>query len=217
MKLIWKPVLLKISKLVLVVFISIGGAGLTLHYTQIYSDKLYKNPSTQQNIETVYVPVPSQEILGVNVDKSAGLPVRIKIDDINLDAVIEKVGLTSKGDMDVPKIPLQAGWYQSGPYPGNSGTAVIDGHVNKEKNTAGVFADLHKLKPGAKIIIYDDKGRDVTFIVQETKIYHQQADASNVFFSSDEKSHLNLITCQWDKKQKGYTDRFIVFSEKEIE
>lgn len=79
-----------------------------------------------------------------------------------------------------------------------------------------MFNTLNTLVTGDKISIVDDKGATISFIVRETKIYKLDADASNVFYSTDGKSHLNLVTCIQDKVTKKYPNRLVVFTDKEI-
>lgn len=146
-----------------------------------------------------------------------GLPARLKIPGINIDATVEFVGLTSQGTMGVPKGPDDVGWYELGPRPGESGSAVMAGHYGTWKNGQGsVFDNLHKLSKGDKLYIEDEKGVTVTFIVRESRSYDPKADAGDVFSSDDEKSHLNLITCEgiWNKTSKSYSERLVVFTDK---
>ncbi len=145
-----------------------------------------------------------------------GAPQRIQIPEIALDAVIESVALTADGSMDVPKDPLNAGWYSLGPRPGEIGSAVIDGHVNWIHNSVAVFTDLHKIISGDTIIISDDTGAQTKFSVRKTELYNAAENAADIFTSTDNKSHLNLITCdgEWDKVARQYKQRFIVFADK---
>jgi len=144
----------------------------------------------------------------------SGLPIRINIPQINVEALVEHVGLTSLGAMDVPKDARNVAWFDLGVRPGEIGSSVIDGHYGWKNNIPVVFDNLHKLKNGNKIYIEDDKGAKITFIVQEVKVFGKNEDASRVFSSSDGKAHLNLITCGgvWDASKKAYSNRFVVFS-----
>ena len=148
---------------------------------------------------------------------SAGLPIRLKIPKIKVNAAIERVGLNSKGEMGIPKLPRNAAWYNLGSRPGEIGSAAIAGHVSWYNGAASVFANLNKLKIGDKIIVQDDKGANITFIVRKIRIYGPKEDASEVFVSNDGRSHLNLITCfgVWDKKAKQYSKRLVVFADRE--
>lgn len=147
-----------------------------------------------------------------------GLPVRLEIPSLNINASVEAVGLTADGAMDVPKIVGDVAWFTPGPRPGASGSAVIDGHYGLLKDgRPSVFDDLSKLKQGDKISVTDDRGVAVTFIVRESRDYDPSADASDIFTSSDGKAHLNLITCEgiWNKISKSYSQRLVVFADKE--
>lgn len=153
----------------------------------------------------------------ISEQTSAGLPVRLKIPKIKVDAAIEYVGLTAKGEMGTPKIPRNVAWYNLGPRPGEIGSAAIAGHVNWYNGAVSAFANLNKLKIGDRITIQDDKGANISFIVRKIHAFTSKEDPSEVFISNDGRSHLNLITCfgVWDKKAKQYSKRLVVFADKE--
>ena len=147
----------------------------------------------------------------------AKLPVRLKIPSINVDAYVEHTGLTPDGAMGVPKGNVNVAWYNLGPRPGENGSATIAGHYGLKNNIPSVFDDLHKLRVGDRIYIEDEKGTDIIFVVQKIQIYDKDEDASDVFSSNDEKSHLNLITCSgdWNTNEKTRSSRLVVFSDRE--
>ncbi|PIR93858.1 hypothetical protein COT97_04400 [Candidatus Falkowbacteria bacterium CG10_big_fil_rev_8_21_14_0_10_39_11] len=148
---------------------------------------------------------------------SLGLPARLKISAIGVDSVVVPVGLTSDGAMDVPKDPAEVAWYSLGSRPGEIGSAVIAGHYDWIKNIPAVFNDLDQLSQGDKIFVEDESGVTSTFIVRDIRIYDKDQDASDVFVSADDQSHLNLITCagSWNMEEEIYSDRLIVFADKE--
>jgi LPXTG-site transpeptidase (sortase) family protein len=149
---------------------------------------------------------------------SIGLPVRLGIPKIHIDAAIERVGLTSQGDMGAPKGPDDVVWYKFGPRPGETGSAVIAGHYGRWLNGEGsVFDNLNKLKRGDKLYVKDEKGAVSTFVVRELRRYNPNGDDTDVFRSNDGKAHLNLITCEgvWNEAQKTYSNRLVVFADKE--
>ena len=151
-------------------------------------------------------------------EANPGLPVLLKIPQINVDAVIKSVGVTSTGEMVSPEGPFNTAWFKLGPYPGENGSAVIAGHFGHWKIGVGsVFDNLSKLVKGDKIYIVDEKGKTVTFVVRESRVYDPVADASIVFNSNDGKAHLNLVTCEgtWLPDQKTFTNRLVVFADKE--
>jgi LPXTG-site transpeptidase (sortase) family protein len=149
---------------------------------------------------------------------SSGLPVRLMIPKINVDAAIDYVGLTPEGELGVPAGPANAAWYDLGPRPGEKGNAVIDGHFGYKNHIPAVFDNLHALQKGDIIYVEDEKGKTITFVVRELRTYGQNEDDSGVFVSSDGKAHLNLITCQgvWSETQKSFSNRLVVFADEEI-
>ena len=162
-------------------------------------------------------PIKPVENIALAEQVVSGLPIRLKIPSINIDAPIEQVDLAPDGSMDVPKAPPNAAWFNLGPRPGENGSAVIDGHFGWKNNIPAVFDHLNKLQKGDKIYIVDDKGVTITFVVRETRIFVEKDNTSTVFSSSDGKAHLNLITCEgiWNKVTKSYSGRLVVFADKE--
>jgi LPXTG-site transpeptidase (sortase) family protein len=147
------------------------------------------------------------------------LPIRFKIPRINVDAPVEYVGLTQGGAMDVPKKPEDVAWYNLGPRPGESGSAVIAGHSGYKNNKPAVFDNLHKLQKGDKVYVEDSNGNKITFVINKISSYKENQNATDVFSSNDGASHLNLITCTgvWDSVAKSHSERLIVFADKEVQ
>lgn len=175
------------------------------------------NSKSVDSIEPIYVADVIQNIAPVE-ELRAELPVRIKIKKINVDVKLEYVGLTTKGEMDSPKDKNNAGWFDLGPRPGEIGSAVIAGHYGWKNNIPAAFDDLSKLTVGDEIYTEDASSTPTTFIVREIGIYKSNADAANVFGSTDGLAHLNLITCEgiWNANNKSYSNRLIVFTDKKV-
>lgn len=172
----------------------------------------------KQPVQNITEPTVDVAILMDQRAENINLPVRLKIPGIGVDAVVESLGLTVAGAMEVPKGPDNVAWYELGTRPGEQGSAVIAGHYGKWKNGQGsVFDDLHKLNKGDKLYIEDDKGVVIAFVVRESRNYDPTADAVEVFSSDDELAHLNLITCEgtWNKATKSFSQRLVVFADRE--
>jgi LPXTG-site transpeptidase (sortase) family protein len=150
-------------------------------------------------------------------DSEPGLPVYLRIPEIGVDAPIDSVGLTPEGALGVPKGPVTSAWFDLGPRPGENGSAVIDGHFGWKDGIPAVFDNLSKLHKGDIVYVEDTTGSTTAFVVRDIKTYGQNEDASDVFASSDGKAHLNLITCEgvWNNIQKSYSNRLVVFTDKE--
>lgn len=147
---------------------------------------------------------------------SPGLPVRLRIPVINVNANVQYVGVNSKGEMSVPNNSSDVAWFNLGPRPGENGSAVISGHFDGKSGETAVFTNLNELKAGDKIYVQDDKGKSTAFIVRESRIYELNHSNSREAFSLiNDGAHLNLITCDgvWDGTKKSYSKRLVVFSD----
>ena len=144
------------------------------------------------------------------------VPKQILIPSIHVDATLESVGLTVRGNVDTPKGPASPAWYSLGPRPGAVGNAVIVGHYGWKNNIPAVFDHISRLQKGDRITVLDESGNKVVFAVQKLRTYGEHDTAYEVFLSSDGKSHLNLITCSgvWNKKSKSYSSRTVVFADR---
>lgn len=164
------------------------------------------------------IPVKSSEASPKPDPNNAGLPARLMIPKLNLNAAVDNVGLTSSGDLDVPKNPANAGWYAQGPRPGENGSAVIDGHFGWEDGKPAAFDSLHKLQKGDQLQVEDKNGSVTYFVVRELRKFGPNELALEIFKSSDDRAHLNLITCSgtWNKAQKSYSERLVVFADKTV-
>ncbi len=167
----------------------------------------------QQAQKTARNPVAVKQVLGIESEKSPGLPVRLIIPRINLAASVQYVGLTSNGAMDVPTNTTDVGWFNLGARPGAIGSAVIGGHLDGNDGEPGVFTNLNQLKNGDPVYIQDDKGVIISFIVQGSRLY--DPGYAEEVFSQNDNSHLNLVTCDgvWDGTKKSYSKRLVVYAD----
>lgn len=191
--------------------IVIGLAWLTLFLALIFFSLSPKR--TTQDIPEV---LPSESVVEPD-DQVQALPIRLTIPKIGVDAMIEQMSTTPNGDMEAPAKGRNVGWFRFGPYPGETGSAVIAGHYGRWKNGEGsVFDTLHRLEAGDTIFVENTDGITTEFVVRESRDYDPQADAEDVFSSDDDLSHLNLITCEgiWNETSQSYDKRLIVFADK---
>ena len=159
--------------------------------------------------------IPVQTIQNPNPESISGLPVRISIPKIHVDAPIEYVGLTKGGAVDAPLGPDNVAWFNQSPLPGFVGNTIIDGHSGWRNNIPAVFDNLHILTQGDYVYIENDAGIILTFEVKKIKTYGKDDEALDVFNSSDNLSHLNLITCTgpWNIIENGRDDRIVIFTD----
>lgn len=150
---------------------------------------------------------------------SDGSPMRLIIPELNVVAGFQYNGLAADGTMEIPDNIIDVGWYTGSPRPGERGNAIITGHVAQIRKSVvtkqGVFYNLSQLRQGDKLYVINDKGESVTFVVRESRLYDPAADATDVFTSSDNGAHLNIITCEgaWNQDQLSYSQRLVIFTD----
>jgi uncharacterized repeat protein (TIGR01451 family) len=141
-------------------------------------------------------------------------PYRLRIPALNIDTLIEPVGVTARRQMDVPANIWNAAWLRSGVKPGAPGQAVIDGHLDSVAGTA-VFGDLHRLRPGDRIYVSDEDGGELTFRVTGLQVAPLDGFPTLRVFGPAQGRFLNLITCagHYDPARRTYDRRLVVFAE----
>ena len=141
------------------------------------------------------------------------IPTRIRIPALDLDTMVEGVGVTRAGAMDVPNNIWEAAWLRSGARPGAKGQAVIDGHLDSVVGSA-LFKDLNKLTAGDKIYVSDARGAELTFRVTALQVAPLNGFPTMRVFGPSTGRSLNLITCagRYDTMHHTYDHRLVVFA-----
>lgn len=144
-------------------------------------------------------------------------PVRLSIAAIGVNAVVESVGVLANGDLETPKrSPWEdVGWYSTGPRPGEQGSAVIDGHVDRPGGGPAVFWRLSELHVGDRVVVTDSAGKTRKFHVTRIAFYQPQAAPLQDIFGNWGGTYLNLITCagDWIPSQHQTTLRLVVYTQ----
>jgi LPXTG-site transpeptidase (sortase) family protein len=205
-----RSVKLVLGLLALTVALALGGCGQGL--TVQPSPKLVasaapaSSPVAHHTTHTVVIPA-----AGVKAS-----PARLLIPAIGVNAFIERVGVTPGGDLAVPQVhPWDGvGWYASGPRPGEHGSAVIDGHLDRTGGTPAVFWRLRDMRVGDEVVVIDAAGQTLKFHVREIEYYAPQAAPIQQIFGNSNGSYLNLITCagDWVASQQQTTLRLVVYT-----
>lgn len=155
-------------------------------------------------------------IIGNKAKEEHGVPTRLIIPAINVNAKVQYVSLAKDGSVGIPQGPSDVAWYTLGPTPGEKGSAIITGHYGPWITGAhSVFDNLGNLKVGDTVYVENTKGEKIGFKVIDKKKYGKNEKAEEVFNKND-GVYLNLITCngEWLKDQKTYTDRLVIFTKK---
>ncbi|MEU5907007.1 class F sortase [Micromonospora sp. NPDC047467] len=142
-------------------------------------------------------------------------PVRVRIPAIDVQAEIVPVGVDAAGVLEVPPLdrPTVAGWYRHGASPGETGNAVLVGHVDSPAGPA-VFFDLGLLRAGQEIQVTRADARVTTFTVDGVQAYPKDRFPSGLVYGPADAAGLRLITCggRFDATTGNYVDNVVVFA-----
>ena len=141
-------------------------------------------------------------------------PAVIRIPRLEVEASIIPLGLQEDGSIEVPEDPDQAGWWLGGPEPGETGPAVILGHVDSQEEGPAVFFYLQYLDPGDEIHIDRVDGSTITYVVESTERHHKDEFPTDAVYGPTEQPTLRLVTCggDFDFGVRTYEDNVIVFA-----
>ena len=143
-------------------------------------------------------------------------PMRLLIPRINVDAPVEDVGIATNGDLATPtKSPWEnVGWYRNGTRPGEDGSAVINGHLDRPGGYPAVFWNLRYLRAGDIVTVRTAAGQNMNFRVLRLASYTPQNAPLQSIFATTGGVYLNLITCTgtWIPAQHQTTLRLVVYT-----
>jgi sortase (surface protein transpeptidase) len=146
--------------------------------------------------------------------EAAGLPVRLEIPAIGVDAAIEHVGRLPNNEIDVPKLPADVAWFTESARPGQAGKpAIISGHLDSRSGPA-VFWDLRKVLPGDELVVTYANGTRFVFEVEDKERYFADQLPVQKLLGRNPRRMMNLITCDgaWDRGHASYVQRLAVYT-----
>ncbi|MFI7410281.1 class F sortase [Streptomyces sp. NPDC049627] len=141
-------------------------------------------------------------------------PDRIRIPAIRVDAPLMGLGLTRTGSLDVPPAERKnlAGWYEAGTTPGETGTAIVAGHVDNADGPA-VFYRLGALKKGSTIEVDRRDGGTALFTVDAVEVYAAKTFPDEKVYGTAPRPELRVITCGGGySRTTGYQGNVVVFA-----
>jgi sortase (surface protein transpeptidase) len=187
-------------------FLAACGSMSTAHEASILEAPERINAGVANALSVTSTPVP--------VD--AMQPVRLSVPTIGINAIIEPVGTLANGDMATPtQNPwVDSGWYSDGPHPGERGSAVIDGHLDRPGGYPAVFWYLRNVHVGDAVFVTEKDGKQLRFHVTRIAYYAPQDAPLQDIFGNRSSTYLNLITCagDWIPNQHQTTLRLVVYT-----
>lgn len=173
------------------------------------------------------VPRPQAAEPTPTTEQPAAIPVpfAVEIPAIEARSTLIPLGVTDHDCPDEPPClappptdePMQAGWFELGPEPGEVGPAVIAGHVDGigpdgRKGHPGIFAKLQALSPGDEVTVEDADGTLHRFSVYAVeKVPKDQFPTDRVYGRTPEPE-LRLITCGGEFEGGHYVDNWVAWA-----
>lgn len=164
----------------------------------------------------------SEEVAAPKLEQSApartapvaSRPERLIIPSLQIDALVQQVGIKANGAMATPSNFTDVGWYKYGTIPGQEGSAVIAGHLDNGLALPGVFKHLSELQVGDDLYVQTVDGSKLRFVVKDIKKYPYTAVPTEKVFNAQGAAQLNLITCEgsWLPSARTYDHRLIVYT-----
>ncbi|MET8279087.1 class F sortase [Micromonospora sp. NPDC005174] len=141
-----------------------------------------------------------------------GPPTRVRVPRIGVDSALTVLGLDRAGALVPPADFDVAGWYGGGPAPGDTGPAVLAGHLDSRRGPA-VFARLGELRSGDRVQVWRD-GQWLSFRVTGSLRTRKDQFPTAVVYGPTPNAELRLVTCggDFDRRRGHYVDNVVVFA-----
>ncbi|MFF3938107.1 class F sortase [Streptomyces phaeofaciens] len=141
-------------------------------------------------------------------------PDRVRIPSLHVDAPLTGLGLTPAGSLDAPPAERRdlAGWYQAGTTPGETGTAILAGHVDNADGPA-VFYGLGSLRKHSTVEVDRRDGTVAVFTVDAVEVYDARRFPDEKVYGPAARPELRVITCGGPySRATGYQGNVVVFA-----
>jgi hypothetical protein len=142
------------------------------------------------------------------------LPIRLDIPRIRVHTDLARLGLNPDGTVEVPPLrsDAPAGWYENSVIPGETGAAVILGHVDSARDGPAVFYLLGTLRTGDRISVLRADGTTARFTVTGVARYPKSKFPTSLVYGPTGYPALRLVTCggSFDRVHRSYRDNIIV-------
>ena len=157
--------------------------------------------------------VPVGEGHGATLTAARSVPTELHIPAIGLAVSLASLGLNADGTVEVPTDAARPGWFRLGPTPGQSGSAVILGHVDNYHGPA-VFYHLDKLKLGNHVDVTLADGRKLVFAVIGERMYKKTNFPDQLVYGARDYPALQLVPCGgiFDPQTGHYLSNIVVFT-----
>lgn len=142
---------------------------------------------------------------------AAAFPVRLRIPSLGVDAPVGRVGRAADGTVEVPRRWEDVGWFEQGARPGESGPAVLLGHVDSKSGPA-VFVRLPRARAGTEVEVEGADGSVQRFRVRAVAQFPKVRFPTEAVYLPVLRPELRLVTCggSFDRSTGHYRDNIVV-------
>ncbi|WP_181797718.1 class F sortase, partial [Streptomyces sp. WELS2] len=137
-----------------------------------------------------------------------------RVPSLGIDAPVVPLRLNAERELETPPVdqPRLVGWYEGGPTPGETGTAVAVGHRDTRSGPA-VFAGLAQVEPGKTVEVRRADGRTAVYSVDRVKVYDKAGFPDREVYGATGRPELRIMTCGGlFSRRTGYTSNVVVFA-----
>jgi hypothetical protein len=155
--------------------------------------------------------IPGVEPTGQRAASALSPPASLTITSLGIQTALQPLGLQADGSLQPPSQWATAGWYDGGVVPGQIGPAIIAGHIDSTRGPA-VFYRLRDLVAGAKVLITEQDGSVLTFVVDGAESFPKSQFPTAEVYGPTPDAELKLITCTgtFDSSVHSYRSNLVV-------
>lgn len=162
------------------------------------------------------VPETSEVTIQEALERQGEEPLSITIPGISIsDVPVIEVGLEPDRSMEIPEDVFEIGWYTPlDVRPGDTGNAVMAGHVDSREQGAGAFFYLSTLEVGDMVEIETDTSTQYWQITSVTNYDKDYLPFDEIFTISGDPG-LVLVTCggEFDSDTRNYLENTVATAE----
>jgi LPXTG-site transpeptidase (sortase) family protein len=198
--------------------IAIAAVGGTLLWTVILAALLWpdRDSHPDSNASQIEAPEPKPEP-DPKGNQQAAIPVEVEVPAVDISAPVIPLGLTDGGALEVPEDFSTAGWWASGPEPGERGAAVITAHVDSQAGPAA-FYTLADASPGDEVYVHREDASIATFVIDRLGQYPKDDFPTHQVYDKTPEPTLRLITCGgiFDDSTGHYRDNIVAYASRKL-
>jgi sortase (surface protein transpeptidase) len=139
--------------------------------------------------------------------------VRLRVPAIGVDSTLQPLHRLADGSLQSPSRWQRAGYYADGVLPGQTGPAVIAGHIDSTAGPA-VFYRLRDLRRGDRAFVVLTDRRVLGFEVDRLAAYPKRDFPTLAVYGPTPLPELRLVTCtgDFDERAHSYLDNLVVYA-----